>query len=144
MSGWLFDTDVLSALAPGRPPLSEEAIDWFEDKNEELFLSVVSVAEISSGIARLQRTGSTSRSERLQEWLSGVLSHYGSRVLPFDLAAADVAGRLTDASKAAGRYPGFPDIVIAAIARANDLIVLTANRRHFEPLGVGVLNPLER
>jgi predicted nucleic acid-binding protein len=33
------------------------------------------------------------------------------------------------------------DIAIAAIAQVHELVVLTTNIRHFEPLGVSVLNP---
>jgi predicted nucleic acid-binding protein len=144
VSGWLFDTNVLSALAPGRLPLSPAAIKWFEGKNEELFFSAITVTEIDAGIAKLQRAGSTRRSEILQTWFTGVLSHYGDRVLPFDLSSAHVAGGLTDVAKATGRHPGFADIAIGAIAKSRDLIVLTVNHRHFIPLGIETLNPLEQ
>jgi hypothetical protein len=141
VSGWLFDTDVLSALAPGRPTLSQNAVKWFEGKNEQLFFSVITVMEINTGIAKLRRAGGARRSETMQAWLSGVLGRYGDRVLPFGVASAEIAGRLGDAATAAGRHPGFADITIAAIARSNDLVVLTANHRHFEPLGVETMNP---
>jgi predicted nucleic acid-binding protein len=32
-------------------------------------------------------------------------------------------------------------VAIAAIAEARELVVLTLNTRHFEPLGVSVMNP---
>jgi predicted nucleic acid-binding protein len=79
----------------------------------------------------------------LQAWFTGVLGHYGDRVLPFDITSAHVAGGLTDFAKAAGRHPGFADIAIAAIAKSRDLVVLTANRQHFDFLGIDTLNPLE-
>ncbi|WP_246509933.1 hypothetical protein [Bradyrhizobium glycinis] len=37
--------------------------------------------------------------------------------------------------------PGFADIVIAATARQYALTILSRNVRHFEPLGVQVLDP---
>jgi len=40
--------------------------------------------------------------------------------------------------------PGFEDIAIAATAAAHGLTVLTANERHFEPLGVPFANPFKQ
>ena len=52
-----------------------------------------------------------------------------------------MAGMLGDAARARGQYPGFADVAIAAIAKSNDLTVLTANLRHFELLGIAALDP---
>src|SRR5262249_39736738 len=100
------------------------------------------IAEIDAGIAKLSRTGSTRRAGELKAWFERILSFYADRVLPFDLAAARIAGELSDAAQAIGRHPGFADIAIAAIAKSRGLVVLTLNLRHFEPLGVDVLDPL--
>ncbi|HMD64542.1 MAG TPA: hypothetical protein VKF83_11305 [Stellaceae bacterium] len=70
-----------------------------------------------------------------------MLSFYADRVLPFDLGAARIAGRLSDAAQADGRHPGFADVAIAAIAKSRELVILTLNLRHFDPLGVDALNP---
>ena len=143
MSGWLFDTNVLSAFAPGRPLPSAQTREWVENRTDDLFLSTVAVREVEAGVAKLLRLGALRRSDTLKAWLEGMLDLYEERLLDFDLAAARIAGRLHDAATAAGRHPGFADIAIAAIAMANDLVVLTANQRHFEPLGVETLNPLD-
>lgn len=64
---------------------------------------------------------------------------YRDRILPFDLACAAEAGRLLDFARAFD--PGYEDIAIAATAKVHGLTLLTANVRHFEPLGVPVINP---
>jgi predicted nucleic acid-binding protein len=46
--------------------------------------------------------------------------------------------------RARAHDPGFEDIAIAATAVAHGLTVLTANERHFEPLGVPLANPLKQ
>ncbi len=117
-------------------------MDWMDLHSEELFLSAITVAEISDGIAKVRRTGSTSRAADLGDWLETVLHLYGSRVLPFDIAAARLAGELTDKVRAAGQSPGFADIAIAAIAGSRNLTILTRNLRHFTPLGIPVIDPL--
>lgn len=141
MTGWLVDTNVLSALGPGRPPPAPSFVEWFEDHTEELFICAVTVTEIVAGIARLDRMGAARRAERLKVWLERIITLYADRVLPFETAAARVAGELSDAATAAGRHPGFADIALAAIAKSRDLVILTANLRHFEPLGIDAIDP---
>lgn len=141
MNGWLLDTDVLSAFAPGRRSIPADAGAWFDERTDALYLSAVTAAEIEAGIAKLFRTGATRRADALRAWFDRILAVYAERVLPFDLAAARIAGALADAAQAVGRHPGFADVAIAAIAKARDLVVVTLNRRHFEPLGVAVVDP---
>jgi hypothetical protein len=40
-----------------------------------------------------------------------------------------------------GHDPGMADATVAGIAKANDLIVMTLNTKHFVPFGVGVTSP---
>ena len=108
-----------------------------------LFLSTITVAEICSGIARLRRAGAAARAARLDDWLELVLHLYGARIIPFDIAASRLAGLLMDRERASGRSPGFADIAIAATAASRNLTVLTRNLRHFRPLGIPAVNPLE-
>jgi len=141
VTGWLLDADVLSAFAPGRHSIPPDAAAWFDDRTDELYLSAITAAEIEAGIAKLFRTGATRRAEALRMWLDRIVAVYADRVLSFDLAAARVAGAIGDAAQATGRQPGFADVAIAAIAKAHELVVVTHNQRHFDPLGVEVFNP---
>ena len=141
MKGWLLDTDILSAFAPGRPGIPQGTAAWFDDRAEALYLSAITAAEIEAGIAKLFRMGAARRGDALRVWFDRILAAYADRVLSFDLAAARLAGALTDAARADGRYPGFADVAIAAIAKTRELVVVTLNRRHFDPLGVEVFNP---
>jgi predicted nucleic acid-binding protein len=140
VTGYLLDTDVISAFAPGKVPLSADLADWLETQTNRLFLSAVSVVEIEAGIAKRRRTVPR-RAQDLAVWFGRLLDGYGDKVLALDLAVARIAGAITDRAKASGHDPGFADIVIAATAEAHGLVVLTRNRRHFEPLGVALLDP---
>jgi toxin FitB len=141
VNGWLLDTDIVSAFAPGRGSMPSDAVAWFDDRTEALYLCAITATEIEAGIVKLVRTGSVRRAAALRAWFDRILAVYGDRVLSFDLASARVAGALSDAAQAAGRHPGFADVAIAAIAKARELAVVTLNRRHFEPLGVEIVNP---
>ena len=143
MSGYLLDTNVLSAFAPGRPAPPTGLAEWLEARSDRLFLSVVSVVEIEAGVRKLQRTGIKGRADLLAAWIDRILESYSERVLPFDLAAGRVAGALFDRTRAIGESPGFADIAIAATAARHDLVLLTANARHFEATGIDHANPFQ-
>ena len=170
---YLVDTDVLLAGAPGRPERPASFAEWMDAHSDELFVSAVSVAEISEAIVRLERTGSPSRAAGLRDWLDLVLHLYGERVLPFDASAACLAGRLMDeAREASPTYgvaelavpavsgsrrvtimvpnahhhhpqPGIADIAVAAIAESHDLTILTRSPSRFMALGVPAMDPFE-
>ena len=113
------------------------------DRNSDrLFLSTITIAEIADGIAKARREGAQRKAADLAGWLDAVLHLYGNRVLSFDVAAARMAGTLSDRARSKGQSPGFPDLAIAATAVTHQLTVLTGNLRHFTPLGVAAHNPL--
>ena len=141
MTGWLLDTNILSAFAPGKPAVPTNMAVWFAEHTDELFLSAITAAEIEAGIAQRRRSGAERRANQLSDWFEGLLNFYADRVLSFDLAAARIAGALSEVARAGGRHPGFADVAIAAIAKSRELVIVTLNLRHFEPLGVDALNP---
>jgi predicted nucleic acid-binding protein len=143
MRGWLLDTNVVSAFGPGKRPIPPKSAAWFRARTDALYLSTISAAEVEAGVAKLRRTGSPQRADNLRQWFDRIIDDYADRLLPFDLAAARIAGALGDAAQASGRHPGFADVAIAAIAKSRELVILTLNLRHFEPLGIEVLNPFD-
>jgi predicted nucleic acid-binding protein len=143
VTGYLLDTNVVSAFAPGRPAVPPQLAQWLEAYSDQLFLSVISIAEVDAGIRKLQRSGAGARANLLTAWIEEILSDYDERVLPFDLPASRVAGPFWDRARAAGSNPGFADIGIAATAQSHDLLLLTANVRDFQAIGVRYANPFE-
>jgi predicted nucleic acid-binding protein len=138
---YLVGTDVISAGAPSKRRASATLILWMDRHSDRLFLSAITIAEIAEGVAKAHREGARRKATALAGWLEAVLHLYGNRVLPFDVAAARVAGRLSDHARSKGA--GFPDLAIAATASVYHLTVLTGNLRHFAPLGVPAHNPFE-
>jgi predicted nucleic acid-binding protein len=121
---YLVDTNVISASAPGRsapPGLG----DWMDQNASLLFLSSVTIAEVTEGIAKARREGSTRKADDL----------------PFDASVAQTLGGLSDHARAIGRSPGLADLIIAATAKHHGLTILTRNVRHFAPLTVAVHDP---
>jgi hypothetical protein len=138
---YLVDTNVISAVAPSRPVPSALA-EWIDRNSASLFLSAVTVAEIEDGIAKLKREGATRKAADLAAWLETMLHLYEDRILVFDASTARIAGAMTDRARSQGQHPGFADIIIAATAQRHGLTILSRNLRHFELLGVAVIDPL--
>lgn len=136
---FLVDTNVISALAPSKRENLDQLVEWLDKNSSQLFLSVISAAEVRSGIAKAEREGATTKARRLTEWWESIEYLYAEKLLVFDLRCARVAGQILDDARA--HQPGFEDIAIAATARVHDLTVLTRNLRHFEPLGVRAVDP---
>ena len=132
---YLLDTNVVSALrVRGRNPAVEE---WAElVPLADQFIAATTVAEIERGVAALERSD-PAQGTVLRRWFTDrVLPAFADRVLPFDLEAA----RFLAAYRVPEHAP-LDDALIAAVAQANGLVVVTRNVRHFEPLGVQLLNP---
>lgn len=139
--GYLLDTSVISALAPGRAAPAPLA-DWLQAHHLELYLPAIAIAEIAQGIDKLRRAGGAERADRLDRWLDGLLAAYADRILPLDAQAARLAGKISDVAIAQGCHPGFADVAIAALAQHAGLLLLTRNLKHFQPLGVACADPL--
>jgi len=133
---YLVDTNVVSGLAKA-PSVGA----WVEANSDRLFLSVVTIAEITDGIAKSRRQGATRKADELSAWFETLLHLYRDRILVFDVAAARVAGALSDRARGLGWTPGLADIIIAATAAGRGLVILTRNLRHFGPLGVPAHDP---
>ncbi len=141
-TGFLVDIDVLSAGAPSKARSVPQLIEWMDRNSERLYVSVVTIAEIEGGIARSKREGATRKATRLREWLETLVHLYSPRILPFDLAAARIAGALSDGARGRGHTAAFADLAIGAIARRHALTILTRNLKHYAALGVAAHDPL--
>jgi predicted nucleic acid-binding protein len=132
---FLLDTDILSALR--KRQRNPRLMSWISaQRDADLFLSAITIAEIERGIFQASRTD-PKFSEELARWLDRVLEHYGDRILPFDCHAARRFGALS-----ARIGNDSPDLMIAAIALDRGLTVATHNLRHFVPTGVTTVDPL--
>ncbi len=106
-------------------------------------MSAVTVAEIEQGISKLRRSGGVQRASLYGAWLDHIIDDFSDRILPLDTLTARLAGALSDHATTIGRHPGMADVLIAATALTHKATVVTRNVRHFAPLGVDVLDPLD-
>jgi len=111
-----------------------------EQSDEDLFISSLTVAEIQRGV--LEKPAGKKRKE-LEQWFSGPegpQALFSGRVLPFDEKAALIWARLMADGRAIGRQRNALDMVIAAVAEANDCVLVTDNEKDFA--GLKIINPI--
>ncbi len=133
----LLDTCVLSELRrPEGYPGVRQAVEAIKD--EDLFISVISIGEISKGIALLN---DSRRRRALEAWLYTLEHDYGDRLLPLDVEICRIWGGLTARAQKAGRVVHATDGLLAATALRHGLRVMTRNTTDFEPTGVLLVNP---
>ena len=115
---------------------------WLETVNDEqLFLSVISLAEICKGIAKLPESKKRSQ---LQDWLDSTLRPwFAGRILPITEAIAERTGKWAGEGEARGRVIRLADGLIAATASEHDLTVVTRNVKDFGGFDVLIFNPWE-
>ena len=135
----LLDTNIISNAT--KPVPSEALVAWMaEQADEDLFISSLTVAEIRRGLREMP---SGKKRRELERWFSGAEGPpalFAGRVLPFDEKAGLVWARLMADGTAAGRPRSPLDMIIAAVAEANDCVVVTDNEKDFA--GVKIVNPL--
>ncbi len=119
---YLLDTNACITYINGRAPQLRDFMDT--QSYAEIAVSAITKGEMYYGSAKSQ---TPERSRALQD---AFLRHFES--LPFDDAAADEYGSIRAYLERRGTPIGRHDMLIAAIARANGLIVVTHNTGEFE------------
>jgi toxin FitB len=136
---YLLDTNILSNVT--KPAPAEQLLTWMRAQiDTDLFIASLTVAEIRRGI--LEKPAEKKR-DQLEAWFSGPegpQTLFAGRILAFDEKAGLVWARLMAEGKAKGRPRSALDTMIAAVAEANDCIVVTDNEKDFED--IEIINPL--
>jgi toxin FitB len=139
--GWLLDTNILSELrCPG--PNAQVLAFVTAQPVPRLHVSSVTMAEIRFGIELV--TDSARRSD-LSDWLTHTLRPlFDGRVAPISEDVLVRWRQLVEAGRRRGRTYSEPDVLIAASALVEQLVVVTRDVREFVEAGVPVLDPWTR
>jgi toxin FitB len=134
----VLDTNVISAFI--RPEPDQAVTSWLDmQPPESMWTTSISVYELRFGMEIL---AFGRRRHLLEEALTKALEEdFDGRVIPFDELAAQAAGRIGAARRLLGRTIEIRDVQIAGIAAVRKATIATRNIRHFEDLGVALINP---
>jgi tRNA(fMet)-specific endonuclease VapC len=122
---YLLDTNVLGRLVQREPPthLLERLAQL---SRSDAYTSSVNYAELIYGLVKGGK--GPSYFLRLERLVANI------PILSFDAHCAEIYGRLRSALEAKGVSLPPSDLMIAAVALGNGLILVTANERHFVPI----------
>ena len=137
---YLLDTNVVSELRKVKSgKADQQVIVWANSVSAtSLFLSVISVLELETGILLVERRDTT-QGAILRSWLdTHVLPAFSNRVLPLDTAIAQQCAKLHVPDPRSDR-----DAIIAATGLVHGMTVVTRNVADFQKTGVELLNPWE-
>jgi predicted nucleic acid-binding protein len=135
---FLVDTDVISEARKG-DKANAGVREFFKNASRNgiaLYLSAITIGELRQGVEMIRHRGDSAQSARLERWLDRLTVDYADAILPLDLEAAQIWGRLR------APHPENPlDKQIAATALIHGLTVVTRNTDHYRPTGVPMVNP---
>ncbi len=134
----VLDTNVVSALMRAEP--DPVVVAWLDRlPPESLWTTSITVFEIRLGLEIL---AAGRRRRQLEEAFAKTLEEdFENRVLPFDQAAAQAAGRIAAEGRRAGRTVEIRDVQIAGVVSLRKATLATRNTHHFEGCGVGLVDP---
>ena len=139
MTRYLLDTNIICNAT--KPAASQSLLAWMAERiDSDLFISALTVAEVWRGLLEMPE-GKKRRT--LESWFTGPEGPqrlFAGRVLPFDDKSGLIWARLMAQGKLKGRPRSALDMIIAAIAEANDCIVVTDSERDFA--GLAIVNPM--
>jgi len=137
MKGYLLDTNVVSELRKGARG-NRRLADWYQRRDRrELFLSVITLAEIRRGIALIRRRDPF-QAAVLERWCETLQHEFGrvGHLLSVDPAEAAAWGELMSL-----RSLPILDAFLAATASTHQLTLVTRNEADFAGLPVDLENP---
>jgi tRNA(fMet)-specific endonuclease VapC len=123
VTGYCFDTDILSAVIKPAPPL-HLLRRLATVPPQQQFTTSITVGELIYGA---RRVGRDELSERVEQ-----VVRRAQTVLAFDTRAARTFGVLKAALERSGTPLAEPDLRIASIALTRELTLVTRNVRHFQ------------
>lgn len=135
---FILDTNVVSELRKAKAGKADaKVVRWAAGvPTESLFISVISVLELETGILLVERRDAA-QGARLRTWLNHhVIPVFAGRILAIDLAVAQRCATLHVPDPRAER-----DVLIAATGLVHGMSVVTRNVADFAPTGVPTLNP---
>ena len=139
MTRYLLDTNIISNAVKPQP--SEALLVWMREQHDaDLFIAALTLAEVRRGILEKPKG---KKHDALQKWFAGPegpQALFDGRILPFDAKSALIWAQLMASGTAAGTPRSALDMIIAAIAEANDCVLVTDNEKDFA--GKEFINPL--
>ena len=121
----LLDTDILSEVRKGKNPQVVAKAIAYKTIFKHYTISVITVSEVIKGWRKLNRN------DRIQEFLIDLPQ---MEILSLEQKSAELSGLIYADLEKTGQTIGLADVLIAAIAIENNLILVTGNTKHYQKI----------
>lgn len=134
----ILDTNVVSAVM--RPDENPNMRVWMNGQSRSsVWTTAITLMEIHFGIGLVPE--GRRRERILADFRQFSIVILQNRILPFDAAAAEIAGQLVSRRVRNGINIETKDTQIAAIALSRNATLATRNIRHFQDTGLTLVDP---
>jgi tRNA(fMet)-specific endonuclease VapC len=121
----LIDTDILSEIRKGKNIQVIAKAIAYKTIFKHYTISVITVSEVIKGWRKLNRN------DRIQEFLIDLPQ---MEILSLEQKSAELSGLIYADLEKTGQTIGLADVLIAAIAIENNLILVTGNTKHYQKI----------
>lgn len=135
---YLLDTNIISEFISKTP--NQNVINYILPLDEnDLYLSVITIGEIKTGIEKLEYG---SKKEKLLHWLENdLLNRFEDRIVDIDTSIMLQWGVINNKLKKLGKPLPIIDSLIGATSEIKDFILITRNEKDFQNLNIKIVNP---
>lgn len=126
---YCFDTNIIIDIFHGDIALRKK-IEDLEDSGLNFFITPITLCELYKGVYLF------SNPEKELSDLDVFISSF--QLVEFDRNACRIFGEQYAKLRKSGRMTQESDLMIASIAKAHNLLVITRNKKHFEHTGVKI------
>lgn len=132
---YLLDTHIISELRRQKP--HGAVVAWLQNsEDKDLFISAVTLGEIQAGI-EMTRNQDADKACQLEQWLDLIAESYN--VISIDVSIFRAWAKLMHKTS----DTLYEDAMIAAMAKVNNLVVVTWNISDFRSFGVKLFNSFD-
>ncbi|MFY0606487.1 MAG: type II toxin-antitoxin system VapC family toxin [Cyclobacteriaceae bacterium] len=124
MNRWLIDTDILSYFLKGDKKTSEN-FELYLREYPKLTISEITYFEILSGLTYKK---ATKQIEGFENFISTC------EILKLSTISIRISASIFAELREKGVTIGTADLLIAGIARVNNLVLVTNNQKHYQPI----------
>jgi tRNA(fMet)-specific endonuclease VapC len=120
---YILDTDICSYIIRENPKPAREK--FWDHRDDDICITSISYAELLYG-------GIHKGSAKLLNQIKTFVSHV--RIIDFNAAAAETYAEIRQGLEAHGTPLGNMDILIAAITKSTEAVLVTNNQKHFSKI----------
>ncbi len=124
MAPALIDTNIISMFMRGHPTVKDRVTAYIREY-DRLNLSIITIYEALSGLKHRDAKRQTATFKALVEL---------SEVWPLTEESVELSAEMYAALRKKGQAVDDIDLLIAGIANANEFVLVTNNRKHFDPI----------